>query len=124
MKIGEIAERTHTPASTIRYYERIGVLPEPQRESGQRVYGADIIEYLEAIAIAQSLGFALDEIKILLGTFHTGKDPSAECQGMAQRKIQELEDLVTKAQKMKKILEHGLHCQCTTLSNCYLHEPN
>jgi MerR family redox-sensitive transcriptional activator SoxR len=123
MKIGQIAERAGTPASTIRYYEKIGVLPEPSRESGQRVYGTDVIEYLEAIGIAQNLGFHLDEIKMLLGSFRAAEDPSVECRRMAERKIRELDELVAKAQKMKQILEHGLTCQCTSLSGCYVSEP-
>ena len=122
MKIGEIAERTQTPASTIRYYERIGVLPEAQRESGQRVYEEDMIEYLEAVGIAQNFGFSLEEIKTLLGTFRAADDPSTECRRLAELKIRELEELVTKAQRMKQILEHGLSCQCTSLSGCYVSE--
>lgn len=122
MKIGEVAARTQTPASTIRYYERIGVLPEPERESGQRVYEGDVIEHLEAISVAQNLGFRLEEIKMLLGTFHAAKDPSAECRRMAEVKIQELDEMVAKAHKMKQILEHGLDCQCTSLSGCYVSE--
>lgn len=58
MKIGEVTERAHILESTIRYYERIGVLPEPRRESGQRIYETDVIEHLEAISIAQNLGFS------------------------------------------------------------------
>ena len=122
MKIGEVSEHAGMPASTIRYYERIGVLPEPERESGQRVYEGDVIEYLEAIGIAQNLGFSLDEIKILLGTFRAAEDPSTECRRMAEVKIRELDELMAKAQRMKQILEHGLNCQCTSLSGCYLSE--
>ncbi len=120
MKIGEVAQRAQTPASTIRYYERIGLLPAPPRESGQRIYDADIVEYLEAIGIAQSLGFTLEEIGTLLGTFRVGKDASRECQHMAQMKIQELEELIRKAERMKQILAHGLNCQCSSLNGCYL----
>lgn len=124
MKIGEVAKDTQTPASTIRYYEQIGLLPRPRRVSGQREYEVDIIEYLESISIAQKLGFTLDEIKKLLGTFRTDKNPSGECRRMAELKIQELEELIVNAQKMKKILKHGSSCQCTSLSGCYLHESD
>jgi DNA-binding transcriptional MerR regulator len=123
MKIGEVAQRAKTPKSTIRYYERIGLLPAPPSESGQRVYDADIVEYVEAIAIAQSLGFTLEEIKTLLGTFRIDKNPSRQCQQMAHMKIQELEELMRKAERMKQILAHGLSCQCTSLNSCYLSSP-
>jgi MerR family redox-sensitive transcriptional activator SoxR len=123
MKIGEMAKRSDLPASTIWYYERIGLLPAPSRESGQRVYHADTVEYLKAIAIAQSFGFTLEEIKTFLGTFRAGEDPSRECQQMAQMKIQELEELIRKAERMKQILAHGLSCQCSSLNGCYVSEP-
>jgi MerR family redox-sensitive transcriptional activator SoxR len=123
MKIGEVAQRAQTPTSTIRYYERIGLLPAPPRESGQRIYDGDIVESLEAIAMAQSLGFTLEEIRTLLGTFRVGEDASRECQQMAQRKIQELEELIRKAERMKQILEHGQNCQCSSLDGCYLSTP-
>jgi MerR family redox-sensitive transcriptional activator SoxR len=122
MKIGAIAERAQTTPSAIRYYERIGLLPPAQRVSGQRVYDAGTVEYLEVIANAQSLGFSLDEIKTLLGTFRLGADPSEECRAMAQAKMQELDDLIARARKMKQVLEHGLTCQCASLSGCYLLE--
>jgi small multidrug resistance family-3 protein len=86
------------------------------------MYRIDVIEYLEAIGIAQNLGFSLEEIKTLLGTFRAGEDPSTECRRMAEVKIQELDELVAKAQRMKQILEHGLSCQCTSLSGCYVSE--
>lgn len=124
MKIGEVANRAGMPPSTIRYYEHIGVLPKARRIGGQRVYDDDIIEYLSAVATGQNLGFSLEEIKLLLGSFRGGENPSNECRKMAQAKIEELDELIAKAQRMKKILEHGLSCQCTSLSGCYLHEEN
>lgn len=120
MKIGEVAERTKTPATTIRYYERIGLLPEPQRVSGQRVYEEDVLEDLEAIAMAQDLGFTLDEIKLLLGSFRSEEEPSPNCREMAQHKLRELDELIADARRMKDILEHGLTCRCTSLQGCYI----
>lgn len=61
-RIGEVAEATGFPLTTLRYYEERGVLPPPARSaSGQRVYGRDHIERLELIAQAKHLGFTLDE---------------------------------------------------------------
>jgi DNA-binding transcriptional MerR regulator len=64
MKIGELAERTGIPASTIRYYEREGLLPKAQRgANGYRVYQDGALERLELIQLGQSLGFSLDAIR-------------------------------------------------------------
>lgn len=120
MRIGELESRSGTPASTIRYYERIGVLPRPQRVNGQRRYGEQALDDLEAVQIGQGLGFSLDEIKALLREFREGGQPSQECRGLAERKLAELDELVDNARKMQGILEHGVSCSCSSLNGCYL----
>jgi DNA-binding transcriptional MerR regulator len=66
LTIGQLAQRFGLKTSAIRYYERIGVLPEPERHSGQRRYGADAIKRLEVLDIAKRAGFSLDEARVLL----------------------------------------------------------
>jgi DNA-binding transcriptional MerR regulator len=64
MKIGELAERTGIPASTIRYYEKEGLLPKAQRgANGYRVYQETALERLDLIQLGQKLGFSLDAIR-------------------------------------------------------------
>jgi DNA-binding transcriptional MerR regulator len=66
MKIGELAERTGIPASTIRYYEREGLLPKAQRgANGYRVYQAAALDRLDLIQLGQNLGFSLDAIRTI-----------------------------------------------------------
>ncbi len=120
MRIGEVEARTDTPASTIRYYERVGVLPAAERVNGQRVYDERVLENLEAVAIGQRLGFSLDEIKALLGEFREGGSPSQECRALARRKLGELEALIENAHRMQAILEHGVTCSCSSLQGCYV----
>src|SRR4051812_4829529 len=57
LTIGEVARRTGLATSSIRYYERIGLLPEPSRLQGQRRYDADVVGKLGFIGVAQSAGF-------------------------------------------------------------------
>lgn len=120
MRIGEVAERTSTPATTIRYYERIGLIQEPQRVSGRRSYGEEILEHLQAIATAKELGFTLEEIKMLLGGFRSEEEASQDCRELAEQKLRELNALIASARRMKGILEHGLTCECTSLQGCYI----
>ena len=61
-----MARRAGVATSSIRYYERIGLLPEPGRAGGQRRYDADVLGRLAFIGVAQSAGFKLREIKALL----------------------------------------------------------
>ena len=64
MKIGELAKHIDINASTIRYYEKQGLLPEPKRAlSGYRLYNETDIKALNIIKLAQSLGFNLNEIR-------------------------------------------------------------
>lgn len=120
MRIGDVAQRAGVAATTIRYYEREGVLPEPARQSGQRVYGPEVLELLGTVKMAQELGFTLEEIKILLDSFRSPGEPSALCRDLAQQKLGELETLIADARRMKEILEHGLSCDCSTLQGCYV----
>jgi DNA-binding transcriptional MerR regulator len=67
MKIGELANRSGLPASTIRYYEREGLLPKAQRgANGYRVYEDRALERLELIQLGQNLGFSLDAIRTVV----------------------------------------------------------
>jgi DNA-binding transcriptional MerR regulator len=64
MKIGELAQRTGIPASTIRYYEKEGLLPKAQRgANGYRVYQDNALERLDLIQLGQNLGLSLDAIR-------------------------------------------------------------
>ena len=67
MRIGELAEKTDVPASTIRFYEQKGLMPKAMRKpSGYRVYDQGAIERLQLIKFSQSLGFTLDELPKLM----------------------------------------------------------
>lgn len=68
MKISELANQVNLNASTIRYYERLGLLPAAQRSlAGYRIYHANDVNRLHMINLARSLGFNLEEIKQLFG---------------------------------------------------------
>jgi MerR family copper efflux transcriptional regulator len=68
MKIGELAQRSGIPASTIRYYEREGLLPKAQRgANGYRLYRDSTLERLDLIQLGQNLGFSLDAIRTVVG---------------------------------------------------------
>ena len=65
--IGGLSQKTGCHIETIRYYEKIGLLPKPLRsEGGHRLYGADQIKRLVFIRRSRELGFSLDEIRTLL----------------------------------------------------------
>ena len=78
MNIGELARSAEVNVDTIRFYERRGVLPRPDRRpSGYRVYSDTTVERLRLVRSLQSLGFTLDEI---VGAFHASDRGDATCE--------------------------------------------
>lgn len=113
MQIGELADRLGVNPRTIRYYERIGLLPEPERTaSGYRVYSDTDVERVTFIKTAQRLGMALDEIREILDLRHRGERPCAYVRDVLRRhvadidaRIAELQDLRTSLTELDQIAD-------------------
>jgi MerR family transcriptional regulator, redox-sensitive transcriptional activator SoxR len=123
LSIGEIARRAGLKASSIRYYESLGVLPEPARVSGQRRYRPDVLRQLTVIGIAQEAGFSLEEIRDLLSG-SGGARPSERLQALARRKLPEVNALIARAAAMRAWLEAASACECPDFEACALFEPS
>ena len=83
--IGEVASRAGVAASAIRYYESIGLLPKPERESGQRRYDESVLGRLGFIGVAQAAGFKLPEIKELVGQIDGGSEMGTSMRAISIR---------------------------------------
>src|SRR5437667_4176835 len=118
LTISEVARQAGIRASAIRYYESVGLLPPPQRVSGQRRYHADILRRLAFIQAAHAVGFSVAEMQTLLHELGGDVPLSARWQSLAQRKLTEVNALILRAQSMKRMLSHGLHCGCPDLEQC------
>ena len=118
MTIGEVAHKASIRPSAIRYYERIGLLPTPQRTSGRRHYEASILQKLGVIQMAQQAGFTMAEIQTLLHDFPAGTPPSVRWQALANEKLIEIDALIQRAYTMRTFLEQALRCQCPNLDEC------
>lgn len=108
--IGEVAVLAGVQASTLRYYERIGLLPPARRMSGQRRYTTTVLQMLAVIQMAKEASFSLPEIQVLLQSQPDGVAISDRWRDLATRKIGELEAVITHAQEMKALLEESLVC--------------
>jgi MerR family redox-sensitive transcriptional activator SoxR len=120
LTIGEVARRAGLKTSTIRYYEARGVLPTPERRSGQRRYTEQTVERLHVIDVAKRAGFSLDDARVLLATADDGTPASAQIRELAQRKLPEVEALIARAQAMRQWLQTATGCNCRTLDVCAL----
>jgi len=107
--------------SAIRYYEDIGVLPSPERLHGQRRYSPRVLQQLAVIQFAQQAGFTMREIQILVSGFEEDTPLGVGWRALAERKLAEVEALITKAQGMKRLLEEGMRCECLSLDECLSH---
>ncbi len=94
LTLGEVARRAGVRTSTLRYYESIGVLSEPERVSGQRRYGPEVLEVVEFVRVAQQAGFKMAEIRTLLHGFSADTPPSVRWRALAREKLPEVEALI------------------------------
>jgi MerR family redox-sensitive transcriptional activator SoxR len=106
--------------SSIRYYESIGLLPEPDRVHGQRRYGADVLRRLAFVDVAQGAGFKLEEIKHLLRGADGDDGMAAHLRTLSTRKLDEVEVLLERTRAMKAWLEVANTCDCATPAECTL----
>ncbi|OLN22278.1 Hg(II)-responsive transcriptional regulator [Domibacillus antri] len=100
-RVGEIAEKCNVNKETIRYYERLGLIPEPARtEKGYRMYTEQTVDRLDFIKRMQELGFTLNEIDKLLGVVDRDE---AKCRDMYDFTVFKLEDIQRKIEDLKRI---------------------
>ena len=120
LTIGEVAKRAGVATSSIRYYERIGLLPEPERLSGQRRYDPDVLGKLGFIGVAQSAGFKLSEIRELISGVEDDHGMGSQMRVMSSRKLVEVEELLERTKAMQGWLEVAKECGCATPAECAL----
>ena len=117
--ISEVARQVGLRPSAIRYYERIGLLPSAQRESGQRRYDTTALYRLAIIQRARQLGFTLDEIRQLFFGFGNASRASERWQKLSQRKLAELDSLLDGIKAVRRLLKKMMQdCRCETLDQC------
>lgn len=107
MKIGELASLAGVTVQTVRYYERRGLLGEPERRaSGYREYGDAAVDRLRFIRRAQELGFTLAEIgELLVLRLDPGTTASA-VKARASEKIDEIDRKIRDLTRIREALEH------------------
>lgn len=123
MKIGEAAGASGCHIETIRYYERVGLLPAPGRtEGGYRYYTEGQVQRLRFITRGRELGFSLDEIRSLLALADDESLSCGDVDRLARRHLEEIRARVRELNRMVRELERtitgcqgGRRAQCTIL---------
>jgi len=104
MRIGKVAAQAGVNIQTLRYYERRGLLPEPDRgNSGYRDYGPDTVRLLRFIKRAQELGFTLREIEDLIELRQSPRR-GAEVRALAASKVEDIQRRIRHLKAMRKAL--------------------
>lgn len=125
MRIGELSERLGLNPKTIRYYESIGLLPEPERRpSGYRIYTESDIDRVAFIKTAQRLGITLDEIREILALRERGERPCEYVRDVLRREVDAIDKRLAELRQLRKNLieldrlaeslpeaENGLTCR-------------
>lgn len=124
MRIAEAAAASGCHLETIRYYERIGLVPTPRRNrSGYRDYNDDEVAQLGFIHRARDLGFSLDEIRGLLALARDGGQSCAEVDVLARRHLDDVHQRIADLQRVADALERTLDgCSRQTRRDCALLE--
>lgn len=121
--IGELSRRTGCNIETIRYYERIGLLPTPARRGRYRHYGAEDLGRLAFIRRARGLGFTLDEVRALLRLAIGGQDACAEVRTLAATHLAEVRAKIGALQAMENVLDDAVRrCDAGEAPGCPLIE--
>ncbi|MER7580813.1 MerR family transcriptional regulator [Kitasatospora sp. NPDC097691] len=111
MTIGQLAEITDVPASAIRFWERHGLLPAPERQSGQRRYPPQAAERIVLLRKFQQAGLSLAEVREF-------QQDQPRRQAMIRAKVAEIEQRMVDLDHAHQLLTHALQCGKTDIVSC------
>ena len=118
MRIGEAAKRVDLPESTIRYYEKRGLLPPLNRVSGKRVFDSNAIATLQFIKLGQAAGFTITEIQNLLRRFSAANTDDTQWQPEVVSKQLEIREKIKELEQADAVLTKLKDCRCKSIEQC------
>lgn len=124
MSIGDLSKATRTKVETVRWYEKVGILPAPARTAGNyRAYGPEHLNRLSFIRRGRNLGFTLDEVRALLALADQRDHDCGEVDAIARKHLADIERKVVDLQKLAAELRHLIgQCHGGTISECRIIE--
>lgn len=117
MRIGEVAEAAQTPVSTVRFYERKGLVAAPDRSgNGYRRYADDTVDRIIFIRRAQGAGISLQDIGDILAIRDSGQPPCNHVRSLLTERMADVQRQLVELTSMKESLE-GLISRAETLDD-------
>jgi MerR family mercuric resistance operon transcriptional regulator len=120
MLIGEVANRLDVPRHTIRFYEKQGLLPEPQRQgNGYRDYDPAVVDRVTFIRNSQAAGLTLSEIMSILSLRDAGKAPCTHVSSLLGHKLEDVQERLKDLAALEAELKQLIHeAQGLDPANC------
>ncbi len=106
MNIGEAAQQSGLPTKTIRYYEEIGIVIPARASNGYRDYSDSDVHQLTFVQRARSLGFTIEECKLLLSLYGDDQRASADVKALAVNKIKQINRKIKELKSLKNTLSN------------------
>lgn len=110
MNIGTAARQSGLPAKTIRYYEDIGLIRPDRSDNGYRDYSVTDVHRLRFLQRSRSLGFSVEECRLLLSLYGDKGRESADVKAIAETKLAEVDRKIAELIGLRDTLRHLVHC--------------
>src|SRR2546422_8233104 len=132
LAIGTLSKHTGTNVETIRYYERVRLLPAPARTpGGYRLYETEHLKRLSFIRRARALGFSIEEVRTLLKLADERKRPCAEVRVVAEGHLEDVRTKIADLKAMERVLKDtvsrcakGIGSHCPVIEALYREAPS
>ncbi len=125
LTVGEVAARAGVPASTLRFYEREGLIAAARSEGGQRRYEREVLRRIAFVRAAQRVGLTLDEIREALASLPSARTPTrADWTRLSRSWRPRLDARIAELVRLRDGLDSCIGCGCLSLRSCRLSNPN
>jgi MerR family redox-sensitive transcriptional activator SoxR len=125
LTIGDVAARAGVAPSTLRYYEREGLIEAARSDGGQRRYPREVLRRIAFVRAAQRVGLSLEEVKAALDSLPHARTPTAADWSRLSRSWRpRLDARIAELQRLRDGLDSCIGCGCLSLKVCQLSNPN
>lgn len=119
MNIGTVSEKSKLPAKTIRYYEDIALLKPARADNGYRDYSEQDVHRLRFLQRSRSLGFSIEECRLLLSLYEDENRASSDVKALASEKVSEIDRKIRELKSLKTTLKNLVdHCHGDQRPDC------
>ena len=124
LTIGEVAKRSGTATSALRFYEEQGLIPSERNDSGHRRYPRAVIRRVAFIVFAQRIGLSLEEVRSELAHLPENRTPErADWAKLSARWTKRIRARIAELERLEATLTECIGCGCLSLDRCQLANP-